>query len=88
MKRLASGTLTLALAALAVTVLPAQQRPPAAQDARPGLGVLDFEIGATIGQDPDDYQALRRGLASMTINEMAANASIRVVDFLLRFTRP
>lgn len=80
MKRLATGTLTLALAALVVSALPAQQRAPAAQDARPGLGVLDFEIGATIGQDPDDYQALRRGLASMTINELAANNSIRVVE--------
>ena len=83
MKRLATGTLTLALAALASTALAAQQRPPAApaaQDSRPGLAVLDFDIGATIGQDPDDYQALRRGLASMTLSELTANNSIRVVE--------
>ena len=81
MKRLATGSLTLALAALVVTAASAQQRPPAASsDTRPGLGVLDFDIGATIGQDADDYQALRRGLASMTINELAANNSIRVVE--------
>lgn len=81
MKRLASATLTVALAALALTpALAQQQRTPAATDTRPGLGVLDFDIGATIGQDPDDYQALRRGLASMTINELTANNSIRVVE--------
>lgn len=81
MKRLATGSLTLALAVLAFTAASAQQRPPAASsDTRPGLGVLDFDIGATIGQDADDYQALRRGLASMTINELAANNSIRVVE--------
>jgi TolB-like protein len=80
MKRLATGTLTLALAALVVTAASAQQRPPAASETRPGLGVLDFDIGATIGQDADEYQALRRGLASMTINELAANNQIRVVE--------
>lgn len=79
MKRLASGTLTLALAVLA-SAASAQQRPPAASETRPGLGVLDFDIGATIGQDADEYQALRRGLASMTINELAANNQIRVVE--------
>ena len=85
MKRLATGTMALAFAA-AVTAAAAaqQQRPappaPAAQDTRPGIGILDFDIGATIGQAPDDYQALRRGLASMTINEMTANPGVRVVE--------
>jgi len=79
MKPLATGSLTLAFAALLATSGTAQQR-PAPSDSRPGVGVLDFEIGATIGQDPDDYQALRRGLASMTINELTANNSIRVVE--------
>ena len=79
MKHLATGSLTLACAALLATSGVAQQR-PATPDSRPGVGVLDFEIGATIGQDPDDYQALRRGLASMTINELTANNTIRVVE--------
>ena len=79
MKHLATGSLTLACAALLATSGVAQQR-PATQHSRPGVGVLDFEIGATIGQDPDDYQALRRGLASMTINELTANNTIRVVE--------
>ena len=80
MKRMhAAGTLTLAFAALLATRGAAQQR-PATQDSRPGVAVLDFDIGASIGQDPDDYQALRRGLASMTINELTANAAIRVVE--------
>jgi TolB-like protein len=80
MKRLATGTLALALAAVAAGSAGAQQRPAPAADGRPGLAVLDFEIGATIGQDPDDYQALRRGLASMTINELTANPAVRVVE--------
>lgn len=79
MKPLTTGSLTLAFAALLATSGAAQQR-PATQDSRPGVAVLDFDIGATIGQDPDDYQALRRGLASMTINELTANAAIRVVE--------
>jgi TolB-like protein len=81
MKRLATGTMALALAAAVAGSAVAQNRPaPAAQDTRPGLAIVDFDIGATIGQDPDDYQALRRGLASMTLNEMTANPGIRVVE--------
>lgn len=81
MNRLATGTMVLALAAAVAGSAGAQNRPaPAAQDTRPGLAILDFDIGATIGQDPDDYQALRRGLSSMTLNEMTANQAIRVVE--------
>lgn len=81
MNRLATGTMVLALAAAVAGSAGAQNRPaPAAQDTRPGLAILDFDIGATIGQDPDDYQALRRGLASMTLNEMTANQAVRVVE--------
>ena len=88
MTRLAMGTSALALAALVTaTAAQAQQQrpanPPAApqqQDTRPTIAILDFDIGATIGQDPDDYQALRRGLAGMTISELAANPAVRVVE--------
>ena len=80
MKRLTMGSSALVCASAAR----AQQRPanpPAAQqDVRPTIAILDFDIGATIGQDPDDYQALRRGLAGMTISEMAANPAVRVVE--------
>lgn len=80
MKRLAAGTMVLALAALAAAPAPAQQQRPGGQDTRPGMAILDFEIGATIGQDADDYQALRRGLAALTISEVAANPAVRVVE--------
>ena len=85
MKRLATGSLALAAAVLVgAATLEAQARPAApaapAQDTRPGMAVLDFDIGATIGQDPDDYQALRRGLAAMTIGELAMNTAVRVVE--------
>ncbi len=87
MKRSAVATSVLVLMALVgVSAVRAQQpqrpaNPPAAQpDARPTVAILDFDIGATIGQDPDDYQALRRGLAAMTISELAANPAVRVVE--------
>jgi len=87
MTRLAVGTSALVLATLVfAAAAPAQQQrpqtPPAAgqQDTRPTIAILDFDIGATIGQDPDDYQALRRGLAGMTISELAGNPAVRVVE--------
>ncbi len=73
-RRLAAGTLALALTALVAVPATTQQ------DARPGIAVLDFDIGATIGQDADDYQALRRGLASMTIMELTAHPGVRAVE--------
>ncbi len=85
MKRLAAGTSALALAAL-VVVAPAraQQRPPAppaaAQDARPGMTVLDFDLGMSLGMEHEDLEALRRGLAAMTISELAVNPAVRVVE--------
>jgi len=88
MKRLALATSALALTALvyAAAAQAQQQRPanppaaPQGQDARPTIAILDFDIGATFGQDPDDYQALRRGLAGMTIAELAVNPAVRVVE--------
>jgi TolB-like protein len=86
MKRMTVGSSALVLAALlCASAALAQQRqanPPAAtpQDVRPTIAILDFDIGATIGQDPDDYQALRRGLAGMTISELAVNPAVRVVE--------
>ncbi|MGD0483237.1 MAG: CsgG/HfaB family protein [Gemmatimonadales bacterium] len=87
MKRLALATSALAVTALVyAAAAQAQQHPanpPAAQqgqDTRPTIAILDFDIGATFGQDPDDYQALRRGLAGMTIAELAVNPAVRVVE--------
>lgn len=91
MKRLASGTSALSLLALILAApAGAQQRPPAAapspppaqgqQDRRPGVGILDFEVGASVGIPHDDLEALRRGLASMTVAELAVNPAVRVVE--------
>ena len=89
MKRLASGTIALAFGALVVGSGSARAQQAAAtpaaadqqqQDTRPTVAILDFDIGATIGQDPDDYQALKRGLAAMTISELAVNPAVRVVE--------
>ncbi|HXY18937.1 MAG TPA: CsgG/HfaB family protein [Gemmatimonadales bacterium] len=89
MKRLASGTMALAFAALAFGAGRAQAQQAAAtpaaapqqqQDARPGIAVLDFELGLVLGQDHDSYDALRKGLAALTISELTANPGIRVVE--------
>lgn len=84
MKRMTTAVLTLALSALALRAAPAQQpaRPQAggAQDTKPGIAVLDYDIGMVFGQDREDYDALRRGLASLTISELASNNAVRVVE--------
>ena len=86
MKRLASGTMALAFAALTLGAGRAQAQQAAAtpaaaqQDTRPGLAVLDFDIGLAMGQPREDYDALRRGLASLTVTEVAANPGVRVVE--------
>jgi TolB-like protein len=81
--RLTTSTLTLALTALALRAAPAQNPPappPASADARPGIAVLDYDIGMVFGQDREDYDALRRGLASLTITELTSNPGVRVVE--------
>jgi len=79
------ASLALALTTLVAVAARAQQPAPAPaqQDSRPGLAILDFDIGLTMGQNHEtaaDYDALRRGLASLTISEVAANPSVRVVE--------
>ncbi len=86
MNRLASGTIALALGALVAGAASAraQQAPAPAtaqpQDTRPTVAILDFDVGAAIGQPASDLEALRRGLAAMTISELAVNPAIRVVE--------
>ncbi|MFI5207360.1 MAG: CsgG/HfaB family protein [Gemmatimonadales bacterium] len=58
----------------------AAQAPAQGQNTKPGIAVLDFDLGLTMGQPHDDYEALRRGLASLTITELTANPAIRVVE--------
>ena len=79
MQRKLTASVALALGALAASSL-AAQAPAAQQDTRPAIAILDFDLGLTLGQQRDDYEALRRGLASLTLGEMAANPQIRVVE--------
>ncbi len=87
MKRLALGTMALAVGALVAGAPGARaqqpaEAPAAAQqpDSRPTIAILDFDVGAAIGQPESDLEALRRGLAAMTISELADNPAIRVVE--------
>ena len=63
------------LALLAAVPVAAQQA-----DTRPGLAVLPFENGGSFGQDQEDYDALRRGIAGIMVSELSQNSTIRLVD--------
>ncbi len=52
----------------------------AAQDTRPGIGVLPFENGGSIGVDREDLEAFSVGLQQMLITELAFNGELRIVD--------
>ncbi len=54
--------------------------PAAAQDNRPGVGIMPFDNGGSYGQDAEDYSALSVGLQQMLIGEMARNSGLRLVE--------
>lgn len=54
--------------------------PAAAQDARPGIAVIQFENGGSYGKDKEDFDALRRGLPATLITELSRNPAVRLVD--------
>jgi TolB-like protein len=54
--------------------------PAAAQDTRPGIGVLSFENGGSYGLESEDYDAFEVGLQQMLITELAINTDLRLVD--------
>jgi TolB-like protein len=62
----------LAIALLAV--------PAAGQDTRPGIAVLPFTNGGSIGMEREDLDALQVGLQELLITELAQNGALRVVD--------
>jgi TolB-like protein len=68
-------TLLAGLAGAVVFRLAAQQ-----SDNRPGIAVLPFENGGSYGQDRENYEALRRGIAGLLISHLAQNPQIRLVE--------
>jgi TolB-like protein len=87
MKRLASGSMALACGALIVGAGSARAQqaaatPAAAQqtDSRPGIAVLTFDVSALQVADREGEMALGPGLASMTLTELSAYPSVRVVE--------
>jgi len=89
MKRLASGTIALACVALLAGARTARAQQAAATpaaadqqqaDTRPGIAVLDFHVSAVGVQDREGENALGPGLASMTLSELTAYPSVRVVE--------
>jgi TolB-like protein len=49
-------------------------------DTRPGIAVLPFAQGVSIGADRQDLEALSIGLQQILITELAQNPDLRVVD--------
>jgi TolB-like protein len=54
---------------------PAQQR-----DTRPGIAVLPFENGGSVGPDKEDLEALEIGVQQMLLTELSQNAALRIVE--------
>jgi TolB-like protein len=66
--------LALALAPLTVPLL------ASAQDTRPGIAVLPFYQGISIGAEKEVLDALTIGLQQILITELSQNPAMRVVD--------
>jgi len=67
----------IALALVAGLVAPSAA---AAQDTRPGVGILAFDNGGSYGQEAEDFAALEVGLQQMLIGDMAGNSGMRLVE--------
>jgi TolB-like protein len=52
----------------------------AAQDTRPGVAVLPFTNGGSIGATKENLDALQVGLSQTMITELSVNPGIRLVD--------
>src|SRR5256886_16348887 len=50
------------------------------QDTRPGVAVFPFDNGGSYGQDKDNFDALKKGIAGLMISDLAASAAVRVVE--------
>lgn len=76
LRRVSTLCLVIAAASTAGSPLSAQQP----SDSRPGIAVLPFENGGSYGQDRENYEALRRGIAGLLISHLAQNQNIRLVE--------
>lgn len=54
--------------------------PAAGQDTRPGIAVLPFTNGGSIGMEKEDLDALQVGVQELLITELAQNSALRIVD--------
>ncbi len=67
-------------ALLSIALVAALAPVAAAQDTRPGVGILPFENGGSIGADPYDLEALTVGLQQLIITELSMNSQLRLVE--------
>jgi TolB-like protein len=52
----------------------------AAQDTRPGVGVLPFRNGGSFGDDPEDYDRLEVGVQQILMTELELGSDLRIVE--------
>lgn len=69
--------LGLGLGMLFAVARPAEAQTP---DTRPGIAVLPFYNGGSIGPDREDLDAWQVGLQQMLITELSENPALRVVE--------
>src|SRR5512146_3520041 len=72
--RISSALLTVAF------LLPAGIAAQRAPDTRPGIAVLPFAQGISIGTERETLDALGVGLQQILITELSQNPAMRVVD--------
>lgn len=77
MVKMLAGRMLPALATLLLPVALAAQQTP---DTRPGVAVLPFQQGISIGAQKETLDALSVGLQQILITELSQNEAMRVVD--------
>jgi TolB-like protein len=77
MKKHPLSSVLLSFVALAAPFVASSQRAP---DNRPGIAVLPFAQGISIGTERETLDALSVGLQQILITELSQNAAMRVVD--------
>jgi curli biogenesis system outer membrane secretion channel CsgG len=71
------ATAAIAFLAVAPGMIPTSL---AAQDSRPGVGVLPFRNGGSFGDDPLDYERLEVGVQQILMTELELGSDLRIVE--------
>ncbi len=76
-KRLIRAGAAISAAVFLPSTISAQNQEP---DTRPGVAVLRFESGGSLGPEPEDLGALEVGIQHMLLTELSQNPELRIVE--------